>query len=79
MERLAREREREEVLIVHANRGDRIVVEGAQVGQPRREGEIVEVLGTEGDEHYRVRWDNGHETIYFPQSDASVVSAGSGD
>ena len=62
---------------MHANRGDRIVVDSAHVGQPAREGEILEVMG-DGEEHYRVRWDDGHETIYFPQSDARVVSAGSG-
>jgi len=60
---------------VHTKPGDRIVVESAHVGQPRREGQVVEVLGN-GEQHYRVRWDDGHETIYFPQSDASVVSAG---
>ena len=62
---------------MHANRGDRIVVDSAHVGQPPREGEIIEVL-VDGEEHYRVRWDDGHETIYFPQSDARVVSTGSG-
>jgi hypothetical protein len=62
---------------VHAKRGDRIVVESAQVGQTRREGEIIEVLGGDADEHFRVRWDDGHETIYFPQSDASVEHTGS--
>ncbi|HEX6312437.1 MAG TPA: DUF1918 domain-containing protein [Acidimicrobiia bacterium] len=63
---------------VHANPGDRIVVDSAHVGQPPRAGEIVEVLDSDGDEHYRVRWDDGHETIYFPQSDARVVRSGSG-
>jgi hypothetical protein len=59
---------------VHAKTGDRIVVESTQVGQPRRQGEIVEVVpGDGGSEHYRVRWDDGHETIYFPSSDCRVV------
>lgn len=61
---------------MNANRGDRIVVESAHVGQPRREGEIVELLGNDGDVHYRVRWDDGHESIYFPSSDAHVVAEG---
>jgi Domain of unknown function (DUF1918) len=60
---------------VHAKNGDRIVVESAHVGQARREGEVVEVLRDNGQEHYRVRWSDGHETIYFPQSDARVVSS----
>lgn len=62
---------------MHANPGDRIVVESAQVGQSRREGKIIEVLGGDSDEHFRVRWDDGHETIYFPQSDARVEHASS--
>ena len=59
---------------MQASTGDRIVVESAHVGQARREGEVVEVLGDNGREHYRVRWSDGHETIYFPQSDARVVT-----
>jgi hypothetical protein len=48
--------------------GDHVVVEGAKVGQTRRTGEIVEVLGN----HYRVRWDDGHQTTFFPSSDARI-------
>ena len=57
-----------------AKKGDRIVVEGNQVGQPRREGEVVEVIHGSSGRHYRVRWDGGDETIYFPSSDARVDS-----
>jgi hypothetical protein len=57
---------------VDANTGDRIVVDSAHVGQPQRGGEVVEVLAGRGQEHYRVRWDDGHESIYFPSSDARV-------
>jgi Domain of unknown function (DUF1918) len=57
---------------VHAKKGDRIVVESAHVGQGRREGEVVEVIGASEREHYRVRWNDGHETVYFPSSDARV-------
>ncbi len=52
--------------------GDVIVVESEKVGQPTRSGEILEVRG-EGDlVHYLVRWDNGHESTYFP-SGATVT------
>jgi Domain of unknown function (DUF1918) len=62
---------------MHANRGDRIVVESTHVGQPRRQGEVVELVpGAGGREHYRVCWDDGHESMYFPSSDCHVVSAG---
>jgi Domain of unknown function (DUF1918) len=62
-----------EVRTVQAKTGDRIVVDSAQVGQARREGEVLEVFLEAGREHYRVRWADGHESIYFPQSDARVV------
>lgn len=29
-----------------------------------------------GEVHYLVRWDDGHETIYFPGSDAHTVHLG---
>ena len=62
---------------MHATSGDRLVVESAHVGQPHREGEIVEVVSSDdGHEHYRVRWDDGHESIYFPSSDCRVVATG---
>jgi hypothetical protein len=55
--------------------GDRVVVESRKVGEHRRTGEVMEVLKAPGAEHYRVRWDDGHETIFFPSSDASIQHA----
>lgn len=52
--------------------GDQIVVEAAMVDRSRRRGEVVEVLGTGDGEHYRVRWDDGHESIFYPGGDARV-------
>jgi hypothetical protein len=66
---------------VHAKTGDRIVVESAHVGQARREGEVLEVVPGEHEhegEHYRVRWDDGHESTYFPSSDCRVVGSSPG-
>ena len=51
-------------------RGDLIVVEAHHVGGPHRKGEILEVLGEPGHVHYRVRWEDGTETILYPSSDA---------
>jgi hypothetical protein len=48
--------------------GDRVVVESEQVGQPAREGEILDVLGTGAVIHYRVRWGDGHETTFYPSA-----------
>jgi hypothetical protein len=42
-------------------------------GEPARRGQITEVIGEEGHERYRVRWDDGHESIVFPADGVSVV------
>jgi hypothetical protein len=53
--------------------GDRIVIKGHHVGEPDRDCEVLEVRGADGGPPYRVRWgDNGHESLFFPGSDASV-------
>jgi Domain of unknown function (DUF1918) len=38
--------------------------------------EVIEVIGQGEREHYRIRWQDGHESVYFPGPDARVVSAG---
>lgn len=55
--------------------GDRIVVEAHRVGEKHRTGEILEVLGEPGHEHYRVRWEDGGEAVYYPSNDAIVEHA----
>jgi Domain of unknown function (DUF1918) len=53
--------------------GDVVVVESHHVGGERRLGEIVEVLGEGEREHYRVRWEDDRETIFYPgSSDATI-------
>ena len=46
-----------------AHVGDLVIVEGHRVGEARRIGEILEVLGEAGHEHYRVRWDDDHKGL----------------
>jgi hypothetical protein len=41
-------------------------------GNASRRGQIVELLGRAGHEHYRVRWDERHESILFP-TDGVIV------
>jgi hypothetical protein len=56
-----------------AEPGALIVVEGHRVGDRRRLGEILDVLGSPEHEHYRVRWEEGTETIFYPgASDATI-------
>jgi Domain of unknown function (DUF1918) len=55
--------------------GDLVVVEGRRVGQGRRIGEILEVLGEPGHQHYRVRWDSERESVFYPSSGATIQPA----
>jgi hypothetical protein len=56
--------------------GDRIVVESEKVGQPDREGTILEVLEASYGTRYRVRWDDGHESTIRPSAgSARIVGA----
>jgi hypothetical protein len=55
--------------------GDLVVIAGHRVGEQERIGEILEVLGAPSHERYRVRWDDGHESLFYPGSDATIRHA----
>ena len=58
---------------MHATKGDRLIVHSAHVGEPAREGEILEVHGADGAPPYLVHWsEDDHESLTFPGPDASV-------
>ena len=58
---------------MQARVGDRIVIRGHHVGESIRDGEILDVRGPDGGPPYIVRWeDSGHETLFFPGSDALI-------
>ena len=52
-----------------------IEIHGHRLGEKPRTGEILEVLGELAQEHYRVRWDDGHESIFYPSGDATIRRA----
>jgi Domain of unknown function (DUF1918) len=52
--------------------GDRIVVEAEKVGQSTRAGVVEEVLGPEPP-RLRVRWDDGHSTVFAPAAGAARI------
>jgi hypothetical protein len=56
---------------------DLIEITGHKVRDAPRTGEILEVLGEAAKPHFRVRWEDGHESIFYPSSDA-VVRPGRG-
>lgn len=56
--------------------GDRVVLEGTHLGDPRRIGIVQELRHPDGTPPYVVRWlDDGHESLVFPGPDARVVAA----
>ncbi|HET9075830.1 MAG TPA: DUF1918 domain-containing protein [Acidimicrobiales bacterium] len=57
---------------MQAQAGDRIVIKGHHVGEPERDCEILEVRGQNGEPPYVVRWEDGHQGLFFPGPDASV-------
>ena len=52
--------------------GDVVSVSGRRLGEAPRIGEIVDVLGEAGHEHYAVRWEDGHESILYPGETTSI-------
>lgn len=58
---------------MQAAQGDRLVIKGHRMGEPDRNGRIVEVHGDNGEPPYVVEWsDDGHVGLVFPGSDAMV-------
>ena len=55
-----------------ARPGDWLEVHGLP-GKPPRRGRVEEVLGRPGHEHYLVRWDERHTSIFFPTDGVTVV------
>jgi hypothetical protein len=57
-------------------KGDRIVVESEQVGQRAREGEVLAVEERPAGVRYRVRWADGHDSLFIPESgNARIIPA----
>jgi hypothetical protein len=54
-------------------KGDLIVVNAQRVGGPAREGEIIEVIEGDLRVQYRVRWNDGHESLFAPGAGAARI------
>ena len=52
--------------LTQAKPGDVVEVSGRHVGDHARTGEILELLGDEEHPHFRVRWEDGHESVLYP-------------
>ena len=58
---------------IRARRGDLIVIDSAQVGSPRREGEVLRVIHGAVSVSYRVKWADGHETLISPAAGTVTI------
>jgi hypothetical protein len=58
---------------INAKTGDRIEVESESVGTPTREGEILEVMQGELSVRYRIRWQDGHESVFTPSGGTARI------
>jgi CBS domain-containing protein len=63
---------------MRAEVGDEVVVETQTLGRPPRRGRVQEILGSADTEHFRVRWEDGHESVYFPGANGHIVRPGAG-
>lgn len=57
---------------MRAHAGDALLIRGHHVGDQDRQAVIIEVHGSEGEPPYLVRWEDGHESVFFPSCDAVV-------
>jgi hypothetical protein len=63
---------------MEANVGDEIVVDGVRTGDLPRKAEILEILNVGDVVHYRIRWDDGQEALFYPGSTTHVVHLAGG-
>jgi hypothetical protein len=50
--------------------GDRVAAESESTERSPRKGTVEERLGERSSPRYRIRWDDGHESIYTPAAGA---------
>lgn len=49
------------------------MIHAHRIGEPNRDCEVLDVRGPNGQPPFLVRWsDSGHESLFFPGTDASV-------
>ena len=58
---------------MHANIGDRIIVETERVRMADRAGEILEVIEAPSGTHFRVRWEGGRDSTFWPAAGSARI------
>jgi Domain of unknown function (DUF1918) len=64
--------DRRKELPMQAAAGDTLTVKAARQGEADRHGKIIEVHGQNGGPPYVVRWQDEHESLFFPSSGTVV-------
>ena len=67
------------VVVMRAQIGDLIVLAGERVGQPTRDGMVLEVRGQDGGPPYLVRWNDGQTALLYPGPGSVLRVIGPGD
>ncbi|MFC7900200.1 DUF1918 domain-containing protein [Streptomyces griseoincarnatus] len=62
---------------MQANVGDMLLMSTNAVGQRAQTVEVIEVLGENGGPPYRVRAENGMESVVSPGPDTEIISSAS--
>jgi hypothetical protein len=57
-----------------ASTGQQILIRGKTVESPDKHGTIVEIRGPDGSPPFLVRFDDGHEILVYPGTDAVLVA-----
>jgi hypothetical protein len=52
--------------------GDRVAAESESTQRTPRKGTVEERIGEGSSPRYRIRWDDGHESIYTPAAGRAV-------
>ena len=52
--------------------GDTLTVKAVHQGETERHGTVLEVHGHDGAPPYLVRWEDGHESVFFPAAGTMV-------
>jgi len=64
---------------MQASIGDKITVHSRRVGEPGRHGVITELRRADGSPPYVVRWEDGHEVVFYPSADCTISRPADGD
>jgi hypothetical protein len=59
--------------VMDAKVGDRIIVESEKVGQPDREGMVLEIIEASYGTRFRVLWEDGHESTIHPTAGSARI------